>query len=53
MNKFAHATTVVHNENNSAIHWIQTDGIKFLLVALVTVALYFGIRKITDIRNNR
>ncbi len=45
MNKFAHATTIVHEENDSAIHWIQTDGIKLLLIALVVAGLYFGIKK--------
>jgi len=48
MNIFAHITTTVHEENSSAMHWIQTNGVKFLLISLVAVALYFGIKRFID-----
>jgi|GEM_PF-3311593 len=53
MNTFAHATTKYHVENNSVMHWIQTDGVKFLLVTLVTIALFFGIKKLIDSKESK
>jgi len=48
MNIIAHATSTYHAQNDSAMHWIQTDGVKYLLIAFIVVALYFGIKKLID-----
>ena len=53
MNIIAHATSTYHVQNDSAMHWVQTDGVKYLLVALVMVGLYFAIEKYLESTNKK